>query len=111
MGFQFCVAVYGGYFGTGIGILMLASLGFMGIGDVNKANGVKTFLASAINAVSVVIFVNAGLVHWPYAWVMALSAITGGFVGAKVAKRMAPQYMRWLVVVIGFGLALFYAVK
>ena len=111
MGFQFCVAVYGGYFGAGIGILMLASLGFMGIGDVNKANGVKTFLASAINAVSVVIFINAGLVHWPYAWVMALSAIAGGFVGAKVAKRMASRYVRWLVVAIGFGLALFYALK
>ena len=111
MGFQFCVAVYGGYFGAGIGILMLASLGFMGIGDVNKANGVKTFLASAINAVSVVIFVGADLVYWPYAWAMALSAIAGGFVGAKVAKRMATRYVRWLVVVIGFGLALFYASK
>ena len=111
MGFQFCVAVYGGYFGAGIGILMLASLGFMGIGDVNKANGVKTFLASAINAVSVVIFVGADLVYWPYAWAMALSAIAGGFVGAKVAKRMAPSYVRWSVVVIGFGLALVYAVK
>ena len=109
--FQFGVAIYGGYFGAGIGILMLSALGFMGIGDINKASGVKTFLASAINAVSVVIFIHANLVYWPYAWVMALAAIAGGFVGAKVAKRMPARYVRWLVVVIGFGLAAFYALK
>lgn len=111
MAFQFGVAVYGGYFGAGIGILMLSALGFMGIGDINKANGVKTFLASAINAVSVVIFVQADLVNWPYALVMAASAIVGGFAGAKLAKRMPARYVRWLVVAIGFGLALFYALK
>ena len=109
--FQFAVAVYGGYFGAGIGILMLSALGFMGIGDINKANGVKTFLASAINAVSVVIFIQANLVNWPYALVMAASAIVGGFVGAKLAKRMPARYVRWSVVVIGFGLALYYVVK
>jgi len=120
MAFQFAVAVYGGYFGAGIGILMLASLGFMGIGDINKANGVKTFLASAINSVAVIIFLTegrergpgyTGLVYWPYALVMAASAIVGGFVGAKLAKRMPAQAVRWLVVAIGFGLALFYAIK
>ena len=109
--FQFFVAVYGGYFGAGIGILMLSALGFMGIGDINKANGVKTFLASAINSVSAVVFIQANLVNWPYALAMAASAIVGGFVGAKVAKRMAAKYVRWLVIAIGFGLAIFYAVK
>ena len=109
--FQFFVAVYGGYFGAGIGILMLSALGFMGIGDINKANGVKTFLASAINSVSAVVFIQANLVNWPYALAMAASAIVGGFVGAKVAKRMAAKYVRWLVIAIGFSLAIFYAVK
>ncbi len=111
MAFQTLVAVYGGYFGAGIGILMLASLGFMGIGDINEANGVKTFLASAINGVAVIVFVANGLVNWPYALVMAVAAILGGFAGAKVAKRMPAQAVRWLVVAIGFGLALFYAIK
>ena len=111
MVFQFAVAIYGGYFGAGIGILMLSALGFMGIGDINKANGVKTFLASAINGVSVVIFIANGLVNWPYALAMAAAAITGGFAGAKVAKRMPAKYVRWLVVIIGFGVALFYVVK
>ena len=111
MFFQFFVAVYGGYFGAGIGILMLSALGFMGIGDINKANGVKTFLASAINSVSAVVFMQANLVNWPYALVMAASAIVGGFVGAKVAKRMAAKYVRWLVIAIGFSLAIFYALK
>ncbi len=120
MAFQFAVAVYGGYFGAGIGILMLASLGFMGIGDINKANGVKTFLASAINSVAVAIFFAEGgergpgyigLVYWPYALVMAASAILGGFAGAKLAKRMPAQVVRWIVVALGFGLALFYAVR
>jgi uncharacterized membrane protein YfcA len=106
--FQFGVAVYGGYFGAGIGILMLTALGFMGVGDIYRMNAVKTFLASAINAVSVVQFVvEPGMVVWGYALPMVLSAVAGGYAGAHVARRLPAAYVRWAVVLIGFGLAVY----
>ena len=110
IGFQFLVAVYGGYFGAGIGILMLAALGFMGVGDIHRMNAVKTILAATINTASVVEFVRVGLVDWHYAWVMALAAIAGGYVGARVALRLPQPVVRWTATAIGFGLALYYFV-
>jgi uncharacterized membrane protein YfcA len=106
--FQFLIAVYGGYFGAGIGILMLTALGFMAVGDIHRMNGVKTFLAAMINAVSVVVFVVGDLVRWPYALAMAAAAIAGGYAGARVARRLPAAAVRWLVVGIGFGLAVYY---
>ncbi|HET6572126.1 MAG TPA: sulfite exporter TauE/SafE family protein [Fimbriiglobus sp.] len=111
IGFQFVVAVYGGYFGAGIGILMLSALGFMGVGDINRMNAVKTFLAAMINTASVAVFVWDGLVDWRYAGVMALSAIVGGYVGARVALKLPPAVVRWTATAIGFGLAIYYFVK
>jgi uncharacterized protein len=108
IGFQFVVAVYGGYFGAGIGILMLTALGFMGIRDIHRMNAVKTFLASAINAASVVIFVADGLVDWHYAAAMAGAAVVGGYAGARVARRLPAAAVRWAVIAIGFGLAGYY---
>ncbi|HET9228981.1 MAG TPA: sulfite exporter TauE/SafE family protein [Thermoanaerobaculia bacterium] len=108
---QFGVAVYGGYFGAGIGILMLAALGFMGVGDIHRMNAVKTFLAATINTASVVEFVRVGLVDWHYAGVMALSAVAGGYAGARVALRLPQPVVRWTATAIGFGLALYYFVK
>jgi uncharacterized membrane protein YfcA len=109
--FQFLVAVYGGYFGAGIGILMLSALGFMGIGDIHRMNAVKTCLAAAINTASVVVFVRDGLVDWELAWPMAVAAIIGGYVGARVARKLPARYVRYAVIVIGFGLAAFYFIR
>jgi len=106
--FQFVVAVYGGYFGAGIGILMLSSLGLMGIADVHRMNALKTFLAAAINGVSAVVFVAEGTVEWRYAVLMAGAAILGGYAGARTARRLDPRWVRWLVILIGFGLAGYY---
>lgn len=111
VGFQFLVAVYGGYFGAGIGILMLTALGLMGLQSIHQANAVKTLLASVINGVSVVVFVAGGLVDWPAAGAMAAAAVLGGYAGARVARRLPARYVRWLVVAIGFGLAGYYAWK
>jgi uncharacterized protein len=80
--FQFAVAVYGGYFGAGIGILMLASLGWMGVGNVHQTNALKTILACAINGIPVVVFIAEGKVVWRYALPMAAAAIVGGYLGA-----------------------------
>ncbi len=108
LGCQFLVAVYGGYFGAGIGILMLTTLGFMGVGDIHRMNGVKTLLASLINTASVGVFVAGGLVNWEYAAVMAGSAIAGGYIGARVSRRLPASVVRWAVIAIGFGLSAIY---
>ena len=108
---QFFVAVYGGYFGAGIGILMLAALGFMGVGDIHRMNAVKNTLACVINGVAVVIFVALGRVEWRYALPMVGASIAGGYLGASVARRLPAAYVRWTVVAIGFGLAGYYFVK
>ena len=106
--FQFLVAIYGGYFGAGIGILMLTSLSLMGLGDIHRVNALKTVLASCINVVSLLIFVGHDMVKWRYALPMAVAAIIGGYLGARVARRMPKSLVRWLVIVIGFGLAGYY---
>ncbi|HEV3262369.1 MAG TPA: sulfite exporter TauE/SafE family protein, partial [Gemmataceae bacterium] len=103
--FQFLVAVYGGYFGAGIGILMLSSLGLMGLGDIHRMNALKTFLAVCINGISVAWFVVTDQVDWRYALVMAVAAIVGGYLGARVARRLPRNLVRWIVIAIGFGLA------
>lgn len=106
--FQFAVSVYGGYFGAGIGILMLSSLALMGVGDMHRMNALKTVLAACINGVSVVVFASDGKVNWNFALPMAVAAILGGYLGARLALRVKPRYVRWAVICIGFGLAGYY---
>lgn len=103
--FQLGVGIYGGYFGAGIGILMLSSLGLMGIGDIVRMNALKTFLATAINLVSVVLCVAYGLVVWKYALVMMLAAIAGGWYGAKAGRVLDKTFLRWFVIVVGLVLS------
>ncbi|HEY2839574.1 MAG TPA: sulfite exporter TauE/SafE family protein [Pirellulales bacterium] len=103
--FQFLVAVYGGYFGAGIGILMLAALAMMGIPDIHVMNGLKTLFASLINGVSAVWFVCRGEVEWRSAGIMMVSAIVGGYLGARVARKLNRDLVRNGVVVIGVLLA------
>ncbi|MGL6074129.1 MAG: sulfite exporter TauE/SafE family protein [Fimbriiglobus sp.] len=115
--FQFGVATYGGYFGAGIGILMLAALGFMNIGNIHRMNAVKTMLASTINLVTVFVFLgadvfqNQSLIDWPYAAVMATAAIVGGYTGARVARRLPVKLVRGMVILIAFSLAGYYFAK
>ena len=106
--FQFCVAVYGGYFGAGIGILMLSSLALMGLGDMHRMNSLKTLLNACINGVAVAVFVADGKVEWRYALPMSITAILGGYLGARLALRIKPRTVRWAVICIGFGLAGYY---
>jgi uncharacterized protein len=103
--FQFLVGVYGGYFGAGIGILMLSSLAFMGIPNIHHMNAVKNILAVTMNGVTAIIFAIAGVVVWKYAAMMALAAIVGGYAGARISRRLRPDYVRVIVVSIGFGVA------
>lgn len=106
--FQFFIGVYGGYFGAGIGILMLSSLSFLGLEDIHHVNALKTYLAFCMNGVSAVLFVVRDQVYWPYGLAMAGAAIVGGYVGARLARTLRPAAVRWIVIVIGFGLAAYY---
>ncbi len=106
--FQFVVAVYGGYFGAGIGILMISSLSLMGLGDLHRVNALKSLLAAFINIVSVVMWSCGNKVEWKYVPVMAAAAIAGGYLGARLSRRMNKALLRWLIIAIGFGLTAYY---
>lgn len=104
---QAIISVYGGFFGGGIGILMLATLALMGLENIHEMNAVKTLLATLINGIAVVTFAVAGAVAWPAAILMAFGAIVGGYGGAAVARRLDPRLVRGFVIVVGFALSLY----
>jgi len=103
--FQFGVAIYGGYFGAGMGILMLAALGLMGLTDIHQMNGLKNFFAVCINIVAAAYFIASGRVEWTYALVMVVGAIAGGYGGAGLARKLGRRFVRRAVIVIGLGMA------
>ena len=109
--FQLLVAVYGGYFGAGIGIFMLAALGIMGLRDINQMNGLRVVLGGTMNGVAIVYFVANRMVYWPDVLVMALGTIAGGYGGAGLARRLGARAVRRIVIVIGFALAVSFFVK
>jgi len=109
--FQFFVAIYGGYFGAGVGILMLSALSLMGFTDIHRMNALKTFLAACINTVAVLLFIACDKVVWPYALTMAVAAIIGGYFGAIGARRMNRTAVRWIVIAIGLSLSAYYFAK
>ena len=98
---QFAVAVYGGYFTAGIGILMLALLAFSGLPSFNATNGMKNVLSVAINGFSLLPFLIARVIDWHYAIPMAVVALVGGYVGAHLFRRVPPIYGRVCVIAIG----------
>lgn len=100
--FQLFVGTYGGYFGAGIGILMLGSLSIMGLRDIHKMNAIKTPLAAIINMTAFVFFALKGLVVWYLAFLMMVGAILGGYGGARLAKHVDPRIMHYAVVAVGF---------
>lgn len=99
--FQFAVAIYGGYFGAGIGILMLASLGLLGFDNVHEMNTLKVILGFLINVVAAVYFVMSGLVHWSSAGIMAAGTLAGGYFGAHLAQKIPQRSVRGLITAIG----------
>ncbi|MBS0207608.1 MAG: sulfite exporter TauE/SafE family protein [Planctomycetes bacterium] len=108
MGFQLLVAIYGGYFGAGIGILMLSALAMMGLPDIHVMNALKNLLGSCINGVAVVVFIMSGQIDWPIAGLMAVASMTGGYCGALMAQRTNKNLIRWIVIAIGYTLATWY---
>jgi uncharacterized membrane protein YfcA len=109
--FQFFVALYGGYFGAGIGILMISSLSLLGLGDIHRVNALKTVLAACINIVSAITWVLKTKIEWMFVLPMVAAAILGGYLGARFSRRLDKRVVRWIVIVIGFGLAGWYLWK
>ena len=109
--FQFLIAVYGGYFGAGIGILMLAAMAIFLPEDLQAANAMKNFLAVLINGIAAIYFIAIGAAILKIALIMAVAAIVGGFIGAKLAQRMSPRLLRGAVVVFGVIVAVHLMMK
>ena len=103
--FQFLVSIYGGYFGAGIGILMLATLGFVGMHNIYEMNTLKTILGSLLNLVAALWFIGARLIDWPSAAVMTVGAVAGYFLGAHYSQRISPARVRRVITVIGFAIS------
>jgi uncharacterized membrane protein YfcA len=103
---QFAVAIYGGYFGAGMGILMLAVLAFSGLPNLNAQNAVKNVLSVSINGVALVPFVIARIVDWRFAIPMAAIALLGGYLGARFFRRVPQPISRALVIAIGCAMTI-----
>jgi len=103
--FQLLVGFYGGYFGAGIGILMLAALELMGLEDIHQMNGLKNVLAFTINGIAALYFIRSGAVLWRDVLWMAIGAMAGGYASSAIARRVDRSWVRRTVVAIGFLVA------
>jgi uncharacterized protein len=103
--FQFFVAVYGGYFGAGIGILMLASLCYLGLDNIYQMNALKMLLGSLINLVASIYFIYAGLIDWPKMFIMTIGAVAGYYLGARYSQRISQARVRQIISAVGFIIA------
>jgi len=105
---QLCVAIYIGYFGAGVGIVMLALLSMMGMENIHSMNGLKTLLATCGNAMAVIIFIFAHAVMWPQAILMVFGGGLGGYAGAWYAQKMDPRHVRYVVITIGYSMTTYF---
>ncbi|MGE0705051.1 MAG: sulfite exporter TauE/SafE family protein [Vicinamibacterales bacterium] len=107
---QLIIATYGGYFGGGIGVMMLAAMAVAGMTDIHEMNGLKTALAGVINGVAALEFVRRGAVAWEPGAVMIAGAITGGYVGAAVARRLDRRHVRTFAIVVAWAMTAYFFV-
>jgi uncharacterized membrane protein YfcA len=108
---QFVIAIYGGYFGGGMGIMMLASFSLAGMIDMHEMNGLKAWLGAAINALALAEFVLTGVVAWGPGLIMVAGSVTGGYLGAAAARRVDQRVVRWIVIVIGWTMTAYFFVR
>ncbi len=109
--FQFFIATYGGYFGAGIGILMLGSFSLMGMRDIHRMNGLKTIVTTFINVIAFIFFALRGLVNGPFAVVMAVGTVIGGFAGARFAPRIDQRLLYGFIIAVGLAVSLWMFLK
>jgi len=104
----FIVALYGGYFGAGIGILMISTLSLMRLGDIRRVVALKNLLTGCLRGIAVVVLVVEGTVNWGYGLPMLLGGLVGGYLGGLVSHRANRTVVRWIVIGLGFGVAAYY---
>ena len=105
---HFIISIYGGYFGGGIGFLMLAALTLFGMRDINAMNGLKMALVGVMTLTSIVVFVVADVVRWPEVLPMMVSSVVGGYVAARGARSLDQRLIKGFIVVIGAGLTAYF---
>ncbi len=98
---QFVIAIYGGYYGAGAGIMLLAMLALLGMKNIHAMNAFKTLLSAVFNGAAVVTFIVQGIVHWPEALCMMAGGVAGGYGGAWLARRLPPAWIRRFVIFTG----------
>jgi uncharacterized protein len=105
-----CISLYGGYFGAGMGIMTLATLGILGERDLLRMTTIKNAFTSSVTFIATVLFVFSGKIAWPSALVMIVGAMLGGYIGVGVAQKIGKQNLRRIVITVGFVLSsiLFY---
>jgi uncharacterized membrane protein YfcA len=108
---ELVLAIYVGYFGAGVGILTLALLALLGMENIHAMNGVKTILVCTVNGVAIVTFILARVIAWPPALLMVAGASIGGYAGAYYAQKMDPKHVRWVVIVVGFAISLYFFIR
>ena len=106
--FQLFIAFYIGYFGAGAGILILAMLALLGMEYIHTMNALKAWFTTVSNGVAAVLFVFSHAVYWPQAILMIVGSILGGYFGAYFAQKTKPEYVRLIVIVIGFVLSAYF---
>jgi uncharacterized protein len=104
-------SIYGGFFGAGLGVMLMAGLLLLGVRDPQQNNAVKNLLATVVTSVAVLIFAFSGLVAWPHTAIAFVGAIIGGLLGSKLARLMSPGLLRFCIIMFGFGLSAYYFLK
>ena len=107
---QLAVGTYGGYFGAGIGFVMLGMMTLLGMRDIHVMNSLRILLATVINAVAVVTFIASGAVFWGHCLAMMAGALSSGWFGAQYAQKADPKKVRWFIICLGLGLSAYFFV-
>lgn len=108
---QLAIAIYGGFFGGGVGILLLALFGLMGMEDIHAMNALKTLLSTCINGIAMLTFMVSGAVFWPHAIVMCAGTLLGGYWGVYYVRKVDPKWVRRFVILVGLGMTIYFFVK
>jgi uncharacterized protein len=111
LGTLFVVSVYGGYFNGGLGILLLAQLSLFGMTNLNAMNGLKNLFSTVLTAIAVAAYALGGAVDWPKAALMVLAAVAGGYVGARLGRRIPQPILRGSIIAVGLGMSALFFTK
>lgn len=105
---QLAISIYGGFFGAGLGILMLATLSFLGIKNIHSMNAFKAFLGSCINGIAILPFMYAGIIAWNQTILMAIGGSLGGYLAAHYAYKLKPSFVKTIVIITGFSMTTYF---